>query len=44
MPWEPLGHLTDDDLEAIFTYLQSIPPIKKQGNRCEEIDFRQLSS
>ena len=30
MPWEPLGHLTDDDLEAIFTYLQSIPPIKNQ--------------
>src|SRR5262245_58001242 len=28
MPWELVGKLTDDDLRAIFSYLQSLPPIK----------------
>jgi mono/diheme cytochrome c family protein len=27
MPWPGLAHLTDDDLGAIFAYLQSIPPV-----------------
>jgi hypothetical protein len=28
MPWEDIGQLTDSDLHAIFTYLQSLKPIK----------------
>jgi mono/diheme cytochrome c family protein len=27
MPWENFAQATDDDLKAIFAYLQSIPPI-----------------
>ncbi len=28
MPWPAFGHLDDDELKAIFAYLQSIPAIK----------------
>lgn len=28
MPWVDLGKMTDDDLKAIFAYLQSLPPIE----------------
>lgn len=28
MPFEAFGHLTDDELKAIFAYLRSIPPIR----------------
>jgi hypothetical protein len=28
MPWEMFKHFNDEDLNAIFTYLQSIPPVK----------------
>ena len=27
MPWEGVAKLTDDDLKAVFAYLQSLPPI-----------------
>jgi mono/diheme cytochrome c family protein len=30
MPWPPFGHLTDDDLAAIFAYLKQIPPISNK--------------
>lgn len=30
MPWPAYGRMTDDDLRAIFAYLQSIPPIENQ--------------
>ena len=30
MPWQNLSKLTDDDLKAIFAYLQSIPPIRNR--------------
>jgi len=30
MPWESLGKLTDDDLKAIFAYLQSVKPIQNK--------------
>ena len=30
MPWPWTGKLSDDDLRAIFAYLQSIPPIHNQ--------------
>lgn len=30
MPWEWYGQLTDDDLKAIFAYLQSLPPIRNE--------------
>jgi hypothetical protein len=30
MPWQNFGKLSDDDLKAIFAYLQSIPPIKNK--------------
>ncbi|AMM50933.1 hypothetical protein TH61_06685 [Rufibacter sp. DG15C] len=28
MPWPHYRHMTDQDLEAIFTYLKSLPPVK----------------
>ena len=30
MPWQPIGHMKDADLKAIFTYLQSIPAIQNE--------------
>jgi hypothetical protein len=30
MPIEPISNLTDDDLRAVFAYLQSLPPIKNR--------------
>jgi len=30
MPWPWIGQATDDDLRAIFAYLQSIPPIRNK--------------
>ena len=27
MPWQMYAHMTDDDLRAVFAYLQSLPPI-----------------
>jgi mono/diheme cytochrome c family protein len=26
MPWRAYGHMTDDELAAVFTYLQALPP------------------
>ena len=31
MPWEGIGQIPDEDLKAIFAYLQSIPPIRNQA-------------
>jgi len=30
MPWEPISHVDESDLKAIFTYLQSIPAINNR--------------
>ena len=30
MPWQGLGQLTDDDLKAMFAYLQSLKPIQNK--------------
>ena len=30
MPWQGLGKLTDDDLKAMFAYLQSLKPIQNK--------------
>jgi len=30
MPIEQLNHMTDDDLRAVFAYLQSLPPVKNR--------------
>lgn len=30
MPWPAFRNLTDDDLEAVFAYLQSIPPVRNR--------------
>ncbi len=30
MPWQAFGQLSDEDLRAIFTYLQSLPPISNR--------------
>lgn len=32
MPWESYRHMTDDELQAVYIYLQSLPP-KDFGNR-----------
>lgn len=32
MPWKVLGQMTDDELKALWLYLQSVPP-REQGNR-----------
>ena len=31
MPWQGIGHATDEDLKSIFAYLQSVPPIKNMA-------------
>jgi mono/diheme cytochrome c family protein len=30
MPWQGIGQSTDEDLKAIYTYLQSLPPISNK--------------
>lgn len=30
MPWPAYGQMTDDDLKAIYAFLQTIPPIKNK--------------
>lgn len=30
MPWPEVSKMTDEDLKAVFAYLQSLPPIKNQ--------------
>ena len=30
MPWEMVGKMTDEDLKAVYTYLQSLPPVKNR--------------
>ncbi len=30
MPWPLIGQLTDDDMRAVFTYLQSVPAIRNK--------------
>jgi hypothetical protein len=30
MPWQGLAKLTDDDLKAMFAYLQSLKPIQNK--------------
>lgn len=30
MPWPFIGTLTDDDLKAVFAYLQSLPPVRNR--------------
>jgi cytochrome c len=30
MPWPMYGKATDDDLKAVFAYLQSLPPVKNK--------------
>lgn len=30
MPWQMAGQMTDEDLKAVFTYLQSLPPVKNR--------------
>jgi mono/diheme cytochrome c family protein len=36
MTWWYLGHLTDDDLRAIFAYLKTVPPVKHRVSTSEE--------
>lgn len=31
MPWPALSHLTEDDLRAMFRYLQTVPPVRNQA-------------
>ena len=31
MPYQIVGALTDDDMKAVFAYLQSLPPVQQQG-------------
>ncbi len=30
MPWQPLGEATDTDLQAMFAFLRSLPPVKNR--------------
>lgn len=32
MPWKVIGQMTDDEIEALWLYLRSLPP-KGTGNR-----------
>ena len=31
MPWPAMSHLTEDDLRAMFRYLQTVPPIRNRA-------------
>jgi hypothetical protein len=35
MPWKYFGQMTDDELKAVWLYLQSLPPLD-QGKRAVE--------
>jgi hypothetical protein len=28
-PWQAYGRMTDDELAAVFPYLQSLPPVER---------------
>jgi hypothetical protein len=30
MPVEPISNLSDDDLRAVFAYLESLPPVRNR--------------
>jgi mono/diheme cytochrome c family protein len=30
MPWQGVAQMTDEDLKAVYTYLQALPPVKNQ--------------
>jgi hypothetical protein len=30
MPWQALSHFTEDDLRAMFRYLQTVPAIRNR--------------
>ncbi|HJQ65695.1 MAG TPA: c-type cytochrome [Gemmatimonadales bacterium] len=30
MPWKAFGHMSDDDLRAIYRYLHSLPPVERE--------------
>ena len=30
MPWQTVGQMTDEDLKAVYTYLQALPPVKNR--------------
>jgi cytochrome c len=36
MPWQWIGKMTDEDLKAVFAYLQSIPPVKNRVPEYQE--------
>jgi hypothetical protein len=29
MPWQRLSRLSDDDLRAMYRYLKTVPPVKR---------------
>jgi mono/diheme cytochrome c family protein len=31
MPWPAMSHMTEDDLRAIFQYLQTVPPVRNRA-------------
>jgi mono/diheme cytochrome c family protein len=35
MPWHRLRLMTDDDLKAVFSFLQSVPPVKHRVNNAD---------
>ena len=39
MPWWYFGHMTDDDLRAIFAYLRTVPPVKHRVDNGEPVSY-----
>ncbi|NIW44030.1 MAG: hypothetical protein GWN30_04445, partial [Gammaproteobacteria bacterium] len=35
MPWRYIGQMTDEELQAIWLYLQSIPPLEQNLERSD---------
>jgi len=33
MPWEGYQHLSDSDLKALYRFLKSLPPVKREVNK-----------
>jgi mono/diheme cytochrome c family protein len=39
MPWWFFGHMTDDDLRAIFAYLRTVPSVKHRVDNGEPVSY-----
>jgi len=39
MPWWFFGHMTDEDLKAIFAFLRTLTPVQHRVNNTESVAY-----